>query len=69
MYSWGEASAPPTAGVMELKAGDHVRHSQFGDGIVVSCRSVDGDAEVVVAFDGVGIKKLLMSFAQLEKVE
>ena len=27
------------------------------------------DSEVVVAFDGVGIKKLLLSFAKLEKVE
>jgi len=67
MYSWNKA--PPTRlAIPELSAGDHVHHAQFGDGIVVSCRPVKDDAEVVVAFDGAGIKKLLLSFARLEKV-
>jgi DNA helicase-2/ATP-dependent DNA helicase PcrA len=52
----------------DLKAGDHVRHAQFGEGIVVSYKAVNDDAEVTVAFDGAGIKKLLASFARLEKV-
>jgi hypothetical protein len=34
---------------------------------VVSCQPVTGDAEVVVAFNG-AVKKLLLSFACLEKV-
>jgi DNA helicase-2/ATP-dependent DNA helicase PcrA len=54
--------------VTELKAGNHVRHEQFGDGVVVSCQLVEDDEEVVVAFDG-GLKKLLLSFAHLEKAE
>ena len=53
----------------ELKAGDRVLHKQFGKGTVVSCRESDGDSEVVVAFPGMGVKKLLLSFAHLEKVE
>ena len=52
----------------ELRTGDRVTHSQFGDGIVVSCKDVSDDHEVVVAFDGQGVKRLLMSFAHLEKV-
>jgi DNA helicase-2/ATP-dependent DNA helicase PcrA len=52
-----------------LKAGSHVRHAQFGEGVVVSCQPVKDDSEVVVVFDEVGIKKLLLSFAHLEKVE
>jgi DNA helicase-2/ATP-dependent DNA helicase PcrA len=68
IYSWNKAPAPG-ATVPELKDGDHVRHAQFGDGIVVSCRSVNGDAEVEVVFDMAGLKKLLLSFAQLEKIE
>jgi len=68
IYSWDRASAP-SATSLELKAGDHVHHAQFGDGVVVSCQPVKDDAEVVVAFDGAGIKKLLLSFAKLEKVE
>jgi len=67
MYSWNKAPAP-VFNDLELKAGDHVRHVQFGDGVVISCRPVKDDSEVVVAFDGAGIKKLLLSFARLEKV-
>jgi len=67
IYSWNK---PPTPSLptLELKAGDHVYHAQFGRGIVVSCQTVKDDAEVVVAFNG-GIKKLLLSFANLEKVD
>jgi DNA helicase-2/ATP-dependent DNA helicase PcrA len=68
MYSWNKALAP-SATVLELKDGDHVRHAQFGDGVVVSCQSVTDDTEVVVAFQGQGVKKLLLSFAQMEKIE
>jgi DNA helicase-2/ATP-dependent DNA helicase PcrA len=52
----------------ELKAGDHVRHAIFGEGVVVSCTAKTGDSEVAVAFTGAGVKKLLLSFAKLEKV-
>jgi DNA helicase-2/ATP-dependent DNA helicase PcrA len=54
----------------ELRAGDHVHHAQFGDGVVVSCQPVKDDTEVLVAFtSGVGVKKLLLSFANLEKIK
>ncbi len=60
----------PSSDVPELKPGDHVHHAQFGDGVVVNCRSVKDDKEAVVAFtSGVGVKKLLLSFARLEKLE
>ena len=52
----------------ELSAGDHVIHPQFGEGVVVSSREVSGDSEIVVAFEGMGVKKLLLSLAKLEKV-
>ena len=68
MYSWNRVSAPVVT-TLELKAGDHVRHAIFGDGVVVSCQPAKDDIEVVVAFDGAGVKKLLLSFARLEKVE
>jgi DNA helicase-2/ATP-dependent DNA helicase PcrA len=52
-----------------FKAGDHVRHERFGEGVVVSCEPSGGDYQVVVAFQGeAGIKKLLLSFAPLEKI-
>ncbi len=54
--------------IPEFKAGDHVRHEQFGEGVVVSYQKVRSDAEVVVAFDGAGVKRFLLSFAKIEKV-
>ncbi|MFC1909054.1 ATP-dependent helicase [Chloroflexota bacterium] len=66
-----QSEAPPPADKMPLpglKTGDHVRHEQFGDGVVVSYRSVSDDVEVTVAFNGGGVKRLLLSFARLEKV-
>jgi len=36
---------------------------------VVSCRHLEDDSEAVVAFPGMGVKKLLLSFARLEKVK
>ncbi len=67
MYSWNRAPEvrPPAP---EVKAGDHVRHASFGEGVVVSCQPVKDDAEVVVVFDGAGLKKLLLSYARLEKL-
>jgi len=69
LYSWNRTPAPSFS-LPELKAGDHVRHAQFGDGVVVSCQPVKDDKEVVVVFtSGVGVKKLLLSLAKLEKIE
>jgi len=68
IYSWDKPSAP-SLNTQELKAGDHVHHAQFGDGIVVSCQPVKDDSEVVVVFDEAGIKKLSLSFAKLEKID
>jgi DNA helicase-2/ATP-dependent DNA helicase PcrA len=53
---------------VDLKAGDRVRHSLFGEGVVVSNKKVKTDNEVTVAFSGQGIKKLLLSLAKLEKI-
>ena len=54
---------PPLFGV-----GEHVRHKQFGEGIVVSCEPERQDQVVTVAFKGpAGVKRLLLSYAPLEK--
>ena len=68
---WEEPQQPAVKmDLPELKAGDRVQHSQFGKGTVVSCKPSDGgDSEVTVAFPGLGVKKLLLSFARLEKVD
>jgi DNA helicase-2/ATP-dependent DNA helicase PcrA len=65
----GDESEPPPP-KETFVAGDHVRHPKFGEGIVVSCEpSGPGDYQIVIAFQGeAGIKKLLLSFAPLEKM-
>jgi len=55
--------------LLELKVGDYVHHSKFGDGIVMNCLPTKGDHEVTVAFEEAGVKKLLLSLAPLEKIE
>jgi DNA helicase-2/ATP-dependent DNA helicase PcrA len=74
VYNWNRSpsfTAPSQdgGGLAEVKTGSRVRHAAFGEGVVVSSQPVDGDFEVVVAFRGSGVKKLLLSFANLEKVE
>jgi len=54
---------------LELKVGDWVNHSKFGDGIVMDCIPDKGDRVVTVAFEETGVKKLLLSLAKLEKIE
>jgi ATP-dependent DNA helicase UvrD/PcrA len=50
-------------------AGDKVRHAKFGEGIVIDCRETGADQEVTVAFKGEhGLKKLLLSFAPMERI-
>jgi DNA helicase-2/ATP-dependent DNA helicase PcrA len=62
----------PRALTASFSAGDHVRHARFGEGIVVNAAltSNGADQEVTVAFKGEsGVKKLLLSFAPLEKLD
>ncbi|MFQ5596212.1 MAG: 3'-5' exonuclease, partial [Anaerolineae bacterium] len=51
-----------------FRAGDHVKHPSFGEGVVVNSQLSHNDEEVEVAFVGQGVKKLLASLARLEKV-
>jgi DNA helicase-2/ATP-dependent DNA helicase PcrA len=71
LTAYGDWGSTPEIGIdlPELKAGDRVLHNQFGRGTVVSCHKLDGDSEIVAAFPGVGVKKLLLSFARLERVD
>jgi DNA helicase-2/ATP-dependent DNA helicase PcrA len=65
-------SAPPAAAPSRPvpHIGELVRHSVFGEGVVMDCVETLGDHEVTVHFEGdVGVKRLLLSFARLEKVE
>jgi len=53
----------------QFKTGDQVHHPKFGQGMVIESAVVGDDEEVTVAFDEhKGFKRLLASFARLEKV-
>lgn len=66
----GPKQAPLREAKASLKTGDKVRHAKFGEGIVVSCVESGEDFEVTVAFkENHGVKRLLLSYAPLEKVE
>ena len=62
-------SSPHPLPVLTLKVGDYVRHSKFGNGIVMNCLPTKDDHEVTVAFEQASVKKLLLSLAPLEKIE
>jgi DNA helicase-2/ATP-dependent DNA helicase PcrA len=62
-------SAPDGPRDVAFFAGQKVRHAQFGEGIVVSSKLVEGDEEVTVAFVGKGVKRLLASFANLQRAD
>ncbi|HSX00702.1 MAG TPA: 3'-5' exonuclease, partial [Candidatus Saccharimonas sp.] len=49
---------------LDLSPGDRVSHAKFGEGIVAS---IDGD-EVSVTFQGIGTKRLSLSFAPITKL-
>jgi DNA helicase-2/ATP-dependent DNA helicase PcrA len=59
---------PVSDGELAWRAGDRVRHRRFGDGIVVSSQWVSGDEEVTVAFEGQGVRRLIGSYAGLERL-
>jgi DNA helicase-2/ATP-dependent DNA helicase PcrA len=60
--------APSGAESIGLKVGDDVRHSQWGEGVIVEIDGVGDKAEASVHFPSVGPKRLLLSWAPLEKI-
>ena len=70
--SWVKAAtqSAPMPNRPVLSVGDQVSHTAFGEGVVMDNTAVDGDYEVTVQFaQEVGMKRLLLSFAPLEKLE
>jgi DNA helicase II / ATP-dependent DNA helicase PcrA len=61
-------SGPPPVKHITLGTGDRVRHATFGDGTVINAVKIGEDQQVTVNFDGSGIKRLLLSYAPLEKI-
>jgi len=62
------APSPTPRSEPQLAIGQRVRHALFGEGTVIESKLTKDDEEVKVAFPGKGIKKLLASFAKLQKL-
>jgi DNA helicase-2/ATP-dependent DNA helicase PcrA len=69
-----EAAMSPTgptprgAESLGLAIGDDVRHGTFGEGVILGLDGTGDKAEAVVHFAGIGEKRLLLSWAPLEKL-
>jgi DNA helicase-2/ATP-dependent DNA helicase PcrA len=50
----------------QFRAGTHVRHATWGEGIVLDSRMQDDDEIIDVVFESVGIKRLAASLANLK---
>jgi DNA helicase-2/ATP-dependent DNA helicase PcrA len=48
--------------------GDRVRHPIFGEGVILSTKTMAADTLLEVAFDRVGTKKLMATYAKLKKI-
>ena len=65
---WALHTKPTAASVREAiyRAGTHVKHPSWGEGIVLDSRIQDDDEIVDVVFNSVGIKRLSASLANLK---
>jgi DNA helicase II / ATP-dependent DNA helicase PcrA len=65
-----EPSGPEPSGAdrLGLRVGDDVSHRKFGEGVILAIEGSGDKAEAVINFRGVGEKRLLLSWAPLEKV-
>ncbi len=60
--------AAPKTTVVQLAAGDRVKHITFGEGTILSSKAMGADILYEIAFDNVGTKKLMATYAKLKKI-
>ncbi len=58
----------PQSEKITFKPGDRVKHQTFGEGEILSARSMGADTLYEVMFDKVGTKKLMATYAKLVKI-
>lgn len=65
VLSYGRPEPKPRTQLSGFKGGEKVRHPKFGSGTVVAAMG----GEVTVMFPGLGLKKLAVKFAGLERLD
>ena len=66
--SLGGFGMPKKEIVTDYKIGDMVEHKKFGKGLILSAQMSGNDMKLEIAFEGVGTKTLMSSFAPLKKL-
>ncbi len=61
------AASPALPSETEYNLGDRVRHSRFGEGVVLDCEGAGPNARIQVNFDEAGAKWLVAAYANLER--
>ncbi len=59
-----DTSDSGTHSIAELSPGMKIRHERFGIGTITEVKSLSGDNMIIVEFENVGTKKLLLRFAR-----
>jgi DNA helicase-2/ATP-dependent DNA helicase PcrA len=65
----GPGNLPSPVPKPQFRAGQRVRHADFGEGLVIESRVDGADEMITVAFEDVGLKRLMASMANLERLE
>ena len=60
---------PKAVDAAAIHPGSKVRHPKWGIGTVISIEGAEADAQLKVAFPGLGIKVLILAYANLEILE
>jgi hypothetical protein len=53
----------------DVKVGDWVRHTEFGDGLVLEAKGKGEDASVLVSFPDNSRRRLMLRFARLTRLD
>ena len=57
-----------TTAVPDFNVGDRVKHIMFGEGTIEQVTKMAGDSLLHVKFEKAGLKKLMSSYAKLQKI-
>ena len=63
-----ESSAKPAKTLVNFSAGESVKHKIWGNGQVLESNGTGDSQELLVEFPNVGVKRLIVKYAALERV-
>ncbi len=64
-----QSSVIPTKTILNFAAGETVKHKVWGNGQVLESKGSGDSQELLVEFPNVGVKRLIVKYAALERVE